>query len=64
MQSGRGLNKCHERIKRLVRFLMSVFSQIVKVKDVHSRDQTMTETKKNIRKDVESRAGLFLILNK
>lgn len=61
MQSGRGLNKCHELIERLIRFLMSVFSQIVKVKDVHSRDQTMTETtKKNIRKDVESRAGLFL----
>lgn len=61
MQSEWGLNKCRGLIKRLIRFLMSVFSQIVEVKDVHSRDQLMTETKKkNIRKDVESRAGFFL----
>lgn len=32
--------------------------QIVEVKDVPSRDQTMTETK-NIRKDVESRAAFY-----
>lgn len=46
MQSGRGLNECRGLIDRLVRFLMSVFSQIVEVKDVPSGFQTMTETKK------------------
>lgn len=60
MQSGWGLNKSRGLIERLARFFMSVFSQIVEVKDVHSRDQLMTETKENIRKDVESRAGFFL----
>ena len=58
MQSGRGLNECRGLIDRLVRFLMSVFSQIVEVKDVPSRFQTMTETK-NIRKDLESRAVFY-----
>lgn len=58
MQSGRELNECRGLIDRLVRFLMNVFSQIVEVKDVPSRFQTMTETK-NIRKDLESRAVFY-----
>lgn len=58
MQSGRELNEWRGLIDRLVRFLMSVFSQRVEVKDVPSGFQTMTETK-NIRKDLESRAVFY-----